>query len=893
MPQSLLGAALAAGASIVTPNNRLAREIALRFDAARVAAGERAWTPARVLPWSLWLASLWSGVLAANAAHGEALLDPVAARELWHAIVDDDSPSLLNARGAARHALDAWTTFHGWRAADETIAGGLAGGGGEDAHRFARWSDLYAARLRAHGAVDHAQLPDVLISECGQRWTAGVGRVLLYGFLTLSPQQQRLVAALREAGVVIDEAPLEGAPASIRQQVSCSSPSREIEQALAFARVRVIAQPAARVAIVVADLERRRDEIVALAEEILCPERLIALASDAPRPYEVSLGRPLASVPLVACALDLVALAVGDVDANAAAAALRAPFLPDASAQWTRRAAIERRWRDEGRRKVAWSDVVDALRRFDPDFATRCEALPPPPRGARLLRDWTRAWSDRLRAIGWPGTAPLGSEAWQAHEAWSATLAKYAAMGAVTGAVDGTSALRTLLALFADTTWAPEGAPARIRILGVLEAPGLRFDCAWLAGFDAHRWPPPTTANPLLPLAWQRARGVVGAHPDTALPRAAQLTRQLMAIADEVVASHSERIDDAPSAMSPLFVDWPRASIATEARPVRWSDALAPAVFERSRDDMAPPLSGAPALRGGAGLFESQSAYPFQAFARYRLRVDAWDDCPDGLSAKERGTVLHAVLTAFWDAVHDHATLVALDAAALTRHIAEAVEIGKSKLPRARWQALPPAIANAEARRLAATLDAWIAEGEMPRAPFRVRGHEQPVEFELEAIGVRARIDRIDELDAGGLAIIDYKSGFVPRPHRWFAPRPEGMQLAVYAHGLDAANVGPIRALAYAQVKAGEIDIGGLVDAPGLWAKLEVPVPKSRLPVTTFADARAHLDAALVALARDIRAGSAAVAPRDRAACQYCEQKPLCRIRTLDDAVAPAPSGDE
>jgi RecB family exonuclease len=196
---------------------------------------------------------------------------------------------------------------------------------------------------------------------------------------------------------------------------------------------------------------------------------------------------------------------------------------------------------------------------------------------------------------------------------------------------------------------------------------------------------------------------------------------------------------------------------------------------------------------------------------------------------------------------------------------------------------LPPAIATAETRRLAVTLEAWVNEGEKTRPPFRVRGHETPIEFELEGLAVSARIDRIDELAAGGLAVVDYKSGFVVKPVRWFSPRPEGAQLAVYAHGLDASGIGPIRALAYAQVKAGEIEVSGLADADGLWAPLDVPRPeKPRLPAS-FAEARARLDAGLAALAREIREGIADVAPRDRGACQYCEQKPLCRIRTLDD----------
>src|SRR5690606_11401767 len=51
--------ALAAGAVAVTPNNRLARALTARHDAAMRRAGKSAWPAARVLPWDVWLTLLW------------------------------------------------------------------------------------------------------------------------------------------------------------------------------------------------------------------------------------------------------------------------------------------------------------------------------------------------------------------------------------------------------------------------------------------------------------------------------------------------------------------------------------------------------------------------------------------------------------------------------------------------------------------------------------------------------------------------------------------------------------------------------------------------------------------------------------------------------------------
>ena len=109
MSPSSAAAALAAGATVVTPNNRLAREIVARADAAHRAEGSRAWPAADVLPLSLWLARLWHAALAAGVAP-RALLDRETSRELWYAIVTNADRSLLNPRGAARRAAEAWST---------------------------------------------------------------------------------------------------------------------------------------------------------------------------------------------------------------------------------------------------------------------------------------------------------------------------------------------------------------------------------------------------------------------------------------------------------------------------------------------------------------------------------------------------------------------------------------------------------------------------------------------------------------------------------------------------------------------------------------------------------------------------------------------------------------
>ena len=201
MSQSLLADALAAGATVVTPNNRLAREVVLRFDASRRAEGRRAWASAQALPWSMWLDRLWLAAVAARATSGRVLLDPSATRELWHALIAADRPGLMNSRGAARHAAEAWTLFHAWRNAGDSLQRMAAFGADDDAHLFAGWAGRYRQRLDQLGAIDNAELADLLASCATPAFGRSLGRIVLHGFVALTTQQQRLGAALRTAAI--------------------------------------------------------------------------------------------------------------------------------------------------------------------------------------------------------------------------------------------------------------------------------------------------------------------------------------------------------------------------------------------------------------------------------------------------------------------------------------------------------------------------------------------------------------------------------------------------------------------------------------------------------------------------------------------------------------------
>jgi ATP-dependent helicase/nuclease subunit B len=897
MPSSVLDAALAAGVTVVTPNKRLARTLNARYDATMVAAGRLTWPAARVLPWQAWLEALWLEALAAGA-----LTDPrpvasaAASAFLWDRIVARDA-DLLDPRGAAERAGDAWRTLHAWRAPGEAVDGWARSGIADDAAAFARWARQYAAALDERGFADAAQTADAVVAAAARVAAWRSAQFILAGFLEYSPQQQRLLAALRAAGSRLTELalPLSRAGRCVRTQAL--TPRSELVMALSYARARAQADAAATIGIVVANLDERRDEILAVADDLLCPALAERCASDASRPYNVSFGAPLADVPIVTTALALIAWAGDALPVADAAVALRSPYLPAAEHRWQGRAACEGQWRGTGLRTVSLAAAIGELHAHGDDaLAARWRAAVAPASTRQAPAGWADAWRTWLGALGWPGDRPLGSGEWQARDAFLRTLGEFAALGPVASAMRRDEALAALRAATRRALFQPEATPARVQILGLLEAAGLDFDALWIAGLAAEQWPPAATPTPLLPLAWQRERGVPRADAARALDYARTLTATFARAGDDVIASHAVQVDGQERAASALVTAWPETVVAG-ANPMGGRAAQIAAarpVLEALADAIAPAVPDGSAVAGGVDIVESQSNCPFQAFARHRLAARSPDDTATGLSAVERGSLLHRTLAAFWQDVGDQAALLALDANALGMRIERAVAIALREFDGRRLRALPPPVAQAESSRLAATLRAWLDSVERTRPSFKVVATEAQARLVLGGIGLSFRVDRVDALTAGGVAIIDYKSGHAPGPSRWFAPRPQGTQVGLYALAMrERTPDEPVVAAAYAQLKAGSVSVNGLGATGTAWNGVrELPGARG-VPLRAWSEVEPAWRAAYGGLAAECARGAAAVAPRNAGACAQCDLHALCRVVQLDDADTEGEAGDD
>ncbi len=883
-------AALAAGSTVVTPNKRLARALVARYDADQRAAGHRAWPAVRALPWTAWQDALWSDVLACDALPSIARrLDATAADWCWKRIVVEDGAPLFDPGGAAALATDAWALLKSWGAGGKSWRGWQRDVG-EDPAAFARWAERFHARIGRMDAIDTASIADSLARAAPAVAAWRDLDIVLAGFVEMSPQQERLVAALAHHGAKLTRVDtLAPAPSRV-MHASAASPGDELRSALAWARTEALARPGAAIGIAVLDLASRTDEVRALADDMLCSALQLPGHEGSPRPYNVSLGASLARVPLVGTALDLIEWAGAPLPLGRAAVLLRSPYLPDAVSQWPRRAALEKSWIEGGRREVSLADVRAELAAVDPGLGDRLRRANDAAPSAASPRAWTDIWRSLLVAVGWPGTRPLDSAEQQTRNAWEELLAQFAGLAQVEDRMRVHDAVVALRAFANATLFQPETTAAPVQILGVLEAAGLPFDRLWIAGLSGDRWPQAPEPNPLLPLSWQRAHDVPRSSAARELRFARALTASLLHSAPEVVVSYARNVDDHPRGPSRMIEELRFPLYTGDPAPASYARAIHAAAPEREAiaDYRAPPLRSGERVPGGARIVEAQGDCPFKAIGSCRLDVEPWPAAITGLTASERGILVHAALAAFWREVGDHQALTQLDETRLAMQLERAINAAGRALKPTRWRALEPLVAQGEAGRLFTLLRSWIEGQELPRPPFAVVGIEHPAVLTLADVSFDVRIDRIDAI-GDALAIIDYKTGIAPSLASWFDARPRAPQLGLYALARRAIvpDAG-VHALLYAQLRPGDPKVIGVATESAAWPGLK-PVAATRV-AADWAALLAWWRDHLTSLALEIRNGIADVSPRDGdKTCRNCGLASLCRIRasvaSTEDAV--------
>lgn len=890
---------LRAGATVLTPNRRLAQAVRRAFDLAQAAQGRATWPAADCLPWNAWLARGYRDALFAGAAR-KRLATPQQERYLWWSVVSDspEADGLMAAAATADAAAQAWELAHAWHLLPALNHMTLA----EEGAAFLRWAAAFDRRCTELSLLDQARLPDAVQDLVRTGQLAVPKQTFLLGFDLPDPQQRAVADALREAGSNVHWCARRASRTS-GVELKAADADSEVRAAACWVRDRLEKNPAARIGVIVPDLTRLRSRLLRIFDDVLVPEAALHPGREQPRPWNVSLGTPLSEWPLVHAALIVLDLAVDDLPAERASALLRSAFLGGAQAETDARALLDARLRGHGDPRVSLGTLdyyagqagpphqTAELARRLAEFRRRRDELP---RQARPVSWWGPELQRLLVAIGWPGERTLDSTEYQTFSAWKELLAELAQLDAVSPPIHLRDAISLIGRIARERVFQPESPPVPIQILGPLEAVELDFDHVWVLGLTDESWPRAPRPNALLPVELQRTRGTPRSSADWELGFARRLQAGWEAAADEVVFSWHESADDRELSKSPLLFGYPGATLEQlgVAAPPDWRREMhSEARIDLLADWACAALPDPTPVKGGSRVLQAQAACPFQAFAGHRLKARPLEQPEDGLSKRDRGTVLHMALAKLWSDLGSSQRLHDIAASDLDATIERAVDAGMARVTSRRSSSLQEQFIALERRRLAALLHEWL-EVERERPPFEVLASEQKRNVGIGGLALELRLDRVDRVGDDVDMLIDYKSGQV-KIADWFGDRPDEPQVPLYA----VTHEGTPGALAFARVARGECRLVGQARTDGVALGVKPYVQGKPDDPVDWDERIAAWRVTLERLAQAFRSGRAPVDPKTDQACERCDFALICRVSEVVDRGAPTSTvhgaGDE
>lgn len=903
---------LSSGLLLITANSRLARVLAGQYTQWRIKRGDSQWNSPGILSWDAWIGNLWE---IAGLQGIEGTQYPVPGNQqllsLWECVLKDDerAQQLLRPESLATRMRDTRNLIKDWKV-DLHHAAWL-GDENENHAAFHHWNRAFEALCRRNGWIAPEDRPEILRRALNSSELALSAEIGLLGFDEFSPSQLALLSAVAKSGSSTTR--LEITPAQSRACLWKSRSSKdELEKMARWVRHWFERDPDARIAVVVPDLQARRDQVERSLGEILTPGN--PSARDKAKPWNTSLGLSLAAVPMIESAFDLLRLLDSRIDIQDIGRVLRSPWIRGGVSERNSRALLEQCLRDNYPRQLKLSEVryrAGEIQKFDrshqelppelqeprawnsPEFRAQVNTLmqfEADTKGALEPSAWAEAFDQLLSGLGWPlGTetteetaATEHSENWQAFQAWQDGLRELASLDVTAGKLVRKAAIGKLLQICREKVFQPRTPSAGIQVLGLYEVSGLRFDHLWVLGLHNDNWPPSAQPNPFIPGLLQQKAQLPQSSPHRELEVARIITQRLLETATDCVFSHPGQLDGEKVMPSPLLGNdrietsdeipgwqgdtW-KSTIGRASKP-EWDELLMP----------GPPRYAT--ARGGSSILKNQALCPFRAFASNRLGADGLATPVDGISPMLHGSLMHKVLEHFWRETRNLDNLLALDEESLDTRIRAHVNLVVSEERGLNYR---PEFRDVEGNRLARLALAWL-EQEKKRESFEVIGFEKEILQEIEGQTIRLIIDRIDRLAGGGEAIIDYKTGKVD-PKKWFGDRPEDPQLPLYAISAETTPA----AVAFAVIRDSECLYRGVVTQEGLLPGLP---PRGRAANEELIDAGQDMPATtrnwrqiLHRLMSEFLSGEAAIDPKNGSkTCEnsYCELQPLCRINELE-----------
>ncbi len=844
----------------LTVNQRLSIETRRQVEQ-QYAQTKNGWATPNILPINAWVEKMWRCYTPT-----QELLNSWQEALIWERIVTADHPeTLLNVQQTSALAQNAWQTCQAWRI--DTAS--LDAEGNHDICAFIRWSATFTKTCQQSNWICRAQLTTALSKLLQTQPLALPQRIELIGFDDINPALQQLLNVLSSLTAVAIIEPKQ-APAT-PEVVSFNDTNEELNAAANWA-YQIPKLAGQKIAVIVPDLGQCYPQV----------ERIFSRLDDNTDWYNVSASRNLASYALISDACTALLLDPFNIKTKDSYQWLQSPYLTASELERQQGAQIDRQLREQNLTTISMGNLYACLSKMpNSTWLDRLRAFfnyqQQLPKKAKPS-EWIAHWSELLFLIGWPGYRACDSVEHQLIERFTHQLHSFALLDEVLPLINYRQATQILRTELAKCPFQPEGSTASVQVIGLLEASGLQFDRLWLCGLDNHTWPPAAKPNPFLPFRLQQEHNMPHASAARELEFCQQVMQRILSAAENITFSWAPNKANKTVMASPLITHFMENQALqqelTNNIKEKHKETINESITETISTDTAPSIKSTETIRGGSSILKLQASCPFKAFATIRLQAQPLPEPINGLSAAQKGTVVHAVLESVWNRLQNQQALLNTPAPDLTQLITEQVQTILREYKPHFSSHIDKLLMATEQRRLIELISRWL-ELEKQRGPFNVLAHESRHQVQLGQLKLKLSIDRIDQLPCGKKLIIDYKTG-ATSTRSWFTDTLEEPQLPLYCAYVNQNE--DIRGISFAQVQTKQLKFNGVaannVNALPSGVSTLAKITKDN---TTWEQLVAQWQSQLAQLGYAFSDGQAQVKPISKQTCQFCTLQSLCR----------------
>ncbi|CAI8325193.1 MAG: Uncharacterised protein [Porticoccaceae bacterium UBA1117] len=797
---SLFRDAIERDSLIITPNHRLAAKIAEAW-ALECRSNNAVWQTPRVLAVDHWLKHCWDELQDQNnvIVSGKSIVGSQQSRYYWERAINDNDPELSSKY--AKMAGETFSTLEQWDLTIEQVT--------DDTPALTflkRWSKTYRKLLVRNSLITPAQSWQLIITALENGLLLREPTLWTYGFQSKPPLIEKLLDTASTSCRTIEC----HTEVSHSHVVLATDFDEELRSAASWAALAIKQNPNQRIGIVIPNLNNSLPTVSRVVDEALRNYETQTIVN-------ISAGTPLSQTSIINSALGLLECLNLKKSLQEWLAILYSPHSLFDQLSIQIRVDAELALRKTRRFEHSFTEFCRVIC-LDDEVETRQESLKPlfhlrdtHSQHNRVVQNFS-AWADffnnQLKNLGWPGKRTLNSLEYQQKEHWQRLLEQFSGLDNLGIEVGFVTALKHLRRLAQDAVFHPKTADAPLQILGLLEASGLRFDRLWILGMDSQNFPASVSINPLLPAQFQREHAMPHSLPERELEIARQLLLGYTCSSNELFLSYSSKKGEEILQPSPLLADIPLLPITTLIKDV--------GLFPKSHlqldktdlfKDYAPGFDKLiESISTGSALFKNQAACPFNAFVIHRLKAAPLEHPSHGLTAMDRGSILHEILFRLWTQWGSSLELhrqseqdISEQLEKVSLQVLNHWSIHHSILRGDRYRFI-------ERNRLVKLLWEWIAQ-EKQRPNFNIESLEIKHTATFGDLKISLRLDRVDRI-GDKLLIVDYKSGTI-NPAHWDGERPKDPQLPLYV----SAGEPVVNGCAFAQIIGGKIRFTGISDS--------------------------------------------------------------------------------